>query len=174
VVIRDTATTSSDADLVASTRTQLRIRDDMKDAADMINNIEVMRKTVADERQTDAANPEVMAALMRLDGQMLDVEHHFLSRSDMESDDKYFIETGRIYMSLVWLAGEVGSGAGDVAGGADYRPTAQALATLSDIEKQLAVARTSYSNLVHHDLLAFNTAMAGRVPVISVTGPAGR
>ena len=39
----------------------------------------------------------------------------------MTSDDKYFQQAYRVYMNLIWLNGEVGPGAGDVAGGADFR-----------------------------------------------------
>ena len=41
----------------------------------------------------------------------------------MTSDDKYFQQAYRVYMNLIWLNGEVGPGAGDVAGGADFPPT---------------------------------------------------
>ena len=40
---------------------------------------------------------------------------------DLHSDDKWFVGTYRTYLSLLWLAGEIGGGAGDVAGGADWR-----------------------------------------------------
>ena len=167
VVIRDPAMASSDSDLIASTRAQVRVRDDMKDAAEMINHIEIMRKAIADERRANADKGDIEGALNRLDAQMLGVELQLLSRSDLESDDKYFVETGKVYTRLLWLSGEVGSGAGDVAGGADYRPTAQAMATLGNIETDLATARASYSNLLHRDVPAFNSAMKGRIAEIS-------
>ena len=44
-------------------------------------------------------------------------------------------------MNLLWLSGEIGSGAGDVAGGADFRPTDASLQVLATIEKDLAAAR---------------------------------
>ena len=165
-VIRDPAMMSSDADLVASTRTQVRIRDDMKDAAEMINHIEIMRKAIADERKANAEKSDIDGALAGLDGRMLSVELQLLSRSDLQSDDKYFVETGKVYTDLVWLSGEVGSGAGDVAGGADHRPTSQAMATLGNIETALAATRTSYGSLIRDDVPAFNRAMAGRVGAI--------
>ena len=39
-----------------------------------------------------------------------------LERAQWTSDDKYFRQAYRIYMNLIWLNGEVGPGAGDVAG----------------------------------------------------------
>ena len=167
VVIRDPALPSSDADLVASTQAQVRVRNDMTDAANMINHIEIMRKSIADAREGNAGKSDVESALDRLDTQMLGVEHQLLSRSDLQSDDKYFVEPSKVYAGLLWLSGEIGSGAGDVAGGAEYRPTAQAMATLANLEAGLAAARTSYATLIRTDVPAFNTAMKGRVGEIS-------
>jgi hypothetical protein len=144
----------------------VRIRNDMTDAVTMINHIESMRKTIADERSANADKADVVAALDRLNNQMLGVELQLLTRSDMESDDKYYVEQFKVYMNLVWLSGEIGSGAGDVAGGADYRPTAASLEVLSGIEQALAAARTSYASLIRTDIPAFNAEMRGRVPEI--------
>ncbi len=167
VVIRDPAMPSSDADLVASTRAQIRVRNDMTDAVNMINPLETMRKAIADERAANVGKADVVAALDSLDARMLGVEYQLLSRSDLQSDDKYFIEPSKVYTGLLWLSGEIGSGAGDVAGGPDYRPTTQAMATLGRLEGGLAAARTSYATLIHRAVPAFNAAMKGRVGEIS-------
>ena len=45
----------------------------------------------------------------------------------------------KVYSNLIWLNGAVGTGAGDEAGGADYRPTDTQVAVLETIEKDLAV-----------------------------------
>jgi len=174
-VIRDTATTSSDADLIATTQTQVRIRNDMTEAVHMINHMEVMRKMIADERAANSGKADVLSALDGLDGQILAVEHQLLTHADLESDDKYFMEASKVYAGLLWLSGEVGSGAGDVAGGADYRPTAQAMATLGTLETELAAARTSYTSLVSRDVPDFNTRMQGKVgPIPTSFGSGGR
>lgn len=167
VVIRDPAMPSSDADLVASTKAQVRVRNDMNDAAGMINAIEIMRKSIEDEKAANAGKADVISALDRLETQMLGVEHQLLSRSDLQSDDKYFVEPSKVYTGLLWLSGEIGSGAGDVAGGAGYHPTTQAMATLGRLEAGLAAARTSYASLIHDTVPAFNRSMKGRVGEIS-------
>ena len=167
VVTRDTAMVSPTSDLVASTRAQIRVRADMTEAVGMINHIEVMRKQIADERTANAGKADIEDALGKLDAQMLGVELQLLSRSEQESDDKYFVEADKLYMRLVWLSGEIGTGAGDVAGGADYKPTAQAMATLENLEGDLAATRASYAHLVTTDVAAFNRAMSGRVGEIS-------
>jgi hypothetical protein len=70
-------------------------------------------------------------------------------------------------MSLIWLSGELGNGAGDVAGGADYTPTDASIAWLGDLEKDLAAAKVAYKNLVDVDLAEFNKTMNGKIPVIT-------
>jgi hypothetical protein len=99
---------------------------------------------------------------------MLDVELQLVSKSDLNSDDKYYVERYRVYMNLIWLSGEVGSGAGDVAGGAEYRPTASSLGTLSDIEQDLAAAKRAFQRLMTEDVPAFNKQMQGKVGTIAI------
>ena len=102
---------------------------------------------------------------MDLDKKMLDVELIMLSEHDMYSDDKWYVEHYHLYQNLIWLNGVVGFGAGDVAGGAEYRPTAAAMAWLADLEKELAKARTGVDTLENTDVPAFNKAMAGKIVI---------
>ena len=50
-VTRATETTTPVADLVASTRAQIRVRDAMNASAAMINRVEIMRKQLEDQRK---------------------------------------------------------------------------------------------------------------------------
>ena len=86
----------------------------------------------------------------------------------MLSDDKYFQQAYRVYMELMWLNGEVGPGAGDVAGGPDFRPTDTSVAALQNVEKDLEAAKAAYRQLMETDVPAFNRSIAekGLVPVI--------
>jgi hypothetical protein len=165
-VVTDPSLPSSEADLAASTRMQVRIRDDMNEAVDMINRLEVMRKKVEDEIKANQDKAGVVAPLRELDKKMLDVELMLLSRSDLHSDDKWYVEKYRIYMNLVWLSGEVGSGAGDVAGGAEYRPTDAQVGIIQMLENQLGAARSAFRKLVETDIKAFNDAMAGKLVIM--------
>jgi photosystem II stability/assembly factor-like uncharacterized protein len=165
-VVKDPALPSSNADLAASTRLQVRIRDDMNEAVDMINRLEVMRKRIEDEIKTNQDKADVLASLTELDKKILDVELMLLSRTDLHSDDKWYVEKYRIYMNLVWLSGEVGSGAGDVAGGAEYRPTDAQFGIIQMLENQLDAARTAFKKLLESDIKAFNDAMAGKLVIM--------
>jgi len=97
----------------------------------------------------------------------MNVELTMLSRSDMNSDDKYYVEPFSLYMALIWLNGTVGNGAGDVAGGSDYAPTEASLEWLGGLEKDLTTAKTEYKKLIDADLAAFNKAWEGKIPAIT-------
>jgi hypothetical protein len=167
-LLKDPSIATSLDDLVASTRAQLRIRDDLNDAAETANKLEIMRKQIEDQLAANTGKADIEEALKGLDKRMLDVELQLLSRSDLHSDDKYFVEAYKIYLNLLWLSGAVGSGAGDEAGGADYRPTDAQLQVLDQIEKDLAKAKGDFKVLMERDVPAFNQKMAGKVPPIGV------
>jgi hypothetical protein len=69
-------------------------------------------------------------------------------------------------MNLVWLLGEVGGSASDVAGGTAYRPTAASQNVFRDLAQQLETAGTDFNKLMQ-EIEAFNKANAGRLPPIS-------
>ncbi|MGI8509332.1 MAG: WD40/YVTN/BNR-like repeat-containing protein [Gemmatimonadaceae bacterium] len=167
-ILKSAEITSTDSDLAASTRMQVHIRDDMNSAVDMINSLEKMRRQVDDQRRALASDASALATLDALDRKTLDVELQLLSRSDLNSDDKYYVERYRVYMNLVWLSGEVGSGAGDVAGGADSRPTTASHAVLDGIERDLTAARAGFTTLVQQDVPAFNQTATGKLKAVPV------
>ncbi|HEX4681341.1 MAG TPA: hypothetical protein VH277_01460 [Gemmatimonadaceae bacterium] len=168
-VLEDPDIRTTEADLVASTQASVRLRDDMNTAVDMINRLETMRKQIADQQKTNAAKPEIASVLADLEKKMFGVELKLLTRSDMDSDDKYYVEPFSPYMALIWLNGTISTGAGDVAGGADYAPTDASMAWLGDIEKQLDAAKSAYKSLVDGDLVAFNKSMEGKLPPVTET-----
>jgi hypothetical protein len=54
----------------------------------------------------------------------------------------------------------VNSGAGDVAGGADHRPTDASVLILENIERDLGAAKESYRAATARDVAAFNRSAA--------------
>jgi photosystem II stability/assembly factor-like uncharacterized protein len=168
VVLKDPSMPSADADVALSTATQIRIRDDINATVDLINRLERMRRQIEDQLKAHGDRSELAGPLRELDQKMLDVELKLLSRTELHSDDKWYVEAYRVYLNLVWLAGEVGTGASDVAGGADYRPTDAQLATLDRLERELAEAKAAFAVLVERDVPAFNRAMAGKLEAIAV------
>jgi hypothetical protein len=147
-VLKSLEIVTSDADLLASLAAQQKIRDDMTASAEMVNRIEVIRRQIEDRLKGDTVRAELKAALTELEKKMLQVELMILTREDLNSDDKYYTEPFGVYLNLIWLNGEVGTGAGDVAGGAEFRPTEGSMQVLGLLEKELAAAKAAYKTLM--------------------------
>jgi photosystem II stability/assembly factor-like uncharacterized protein len=170
-VIKDPDIQASASDLAAATAAGVRIRDGLNTSVAIINSLEVMRKQIEDLLKQQAGNKAVAQALRDLDRKMLDVELMLVTRTDIHSDDKWFVEAYKVYLNLVWLNGVVGSGAGDVQGGADYRPTDASMQILAMLEQDLAAAQLAFDAVVEKDVPAFNRAHAGRKVIIRDPGP---
>jgi hypothetical protein len=166
-VLQDPAIATSDADLGISTSAQLRIRDDLNGTVDLVNRIELIRKQLEDQRKTSAGSADVGEALGTLDQRLLDVELRLVTRTELHSDDKWYVEAYGVYLNLVWLSGEVGTGGGDVAGGAEFPPTDASLATLEQLERQLAAAKAAFRELQQTVIPEFNKSMTGKIAPIA-------
>jgi hypothetical protein len=116
-------------------------------------------KGAKQEKSEANPDPELLKAVEAMDQKMQDVEYKFISRADALSDDKYYSIPEKIYLQLIWLNGEVGTGAGDVAGGVDSPPTDTAAAVLQTIEKDLAEAQSGYQNLIEKEIPTFNRTL---------------
>jgi hypothetical protein len=157
-VIKDPDIAASQADLQAATAAGLRIRDALSASAGLINRLEVMRKQIEDRLPAQAGRKAVQQALRDLDGKLMGVELMLLTRTEMHSDDKWYVEAYKVYLNLVWLNAVVGTGGGDVQGGADFKPTDASLEILAMLEKELAAAQQAFTAVVDTDVAAFNRA----------------
>jgi len=170
-IVRDPKVPTPVADLDLSVRLQLRLRDDISAAADMVNAIEVMRKQLEDVQKAyrnDKTKEALLKQIADMDKKLFEVESKLLEPAQMTSDDKYFQQAYRVYMNLIWLNGEVGPGAGDVAGGADFPPTDTSVGVLETVEKDLNTAKGDYKRLLEQDVPAFNRAVGGAMmPLIT-------
>ncbi|MBK5255709.1 MAG: sialidase [Vicinamibacteria bacterium] len=169
-VRRDPKVDTSDADFDLSEKTQLRIREDINQTSDIINHIEIMRKQLEVLQASSRGvrgREDIGKAALDLNVKMQAVEEKLLERAQWTSDDKYFQQAYRIYMNLIWLNGEVGPGAGDVAGGADFRPTDTSIQLLAELEQKLAASKAEYEALLSTEVAAFNRMMTEKnAPVV--------
>ena len=94
-----------------------------------------------------------------LDKKLLSIEHKLVSQALLNSDDKYFVEPYQVYLNLIWLNAEVGTGGGDVAGGADFAPTDTQLELLKTFENQMTDADTEFRNFVKEEIPPFNRTL---------------
>ncbi len=160
-VVKDPEIVASQADLQASTKLQIRLRDNINKTSEMVNQLELWRKQIEDQKKAKASDAAAVKALSDLDKQMWDVEMQLVSRSEIHSDDKYFPEAYKVYMNLIWLSGAVGQGASDEAGGVDWKPTDVQYQVTTMIEGQIAKAKADMDK-IKAALPGWNTANAGK------------
>jgi len=162
----------TEADIQASVRLQLKVRNDISTVPDMTNQIEWMRKQLEDERKNLASGREpLLKAMEAIDQKMQDIEYKLISRMDALSDDKYFVSGYKLYLNFIWLNGEIGTGAGDVAGSGDYGPTETSIGLVLDLERQLQAVQTEYKKLMEKDVPAYNASLNGSgVTPLQTTG----
>jgi hypothetical protein len=103
-ILRDPKVPTSVADLDLSVRLQLRLRDNISAAAEMVNTIEVMRKQLEDVQKAyknDKSKEALVKQVAEMDKKLFDVEAKLLEPAQMTSDDKYFQQAYRVYMNLI-------------------------------------------------------------------------
>jgi hypothetical protein len=102
---------------------------------------------------------DLLNAAEGLEKNLLAIEHKLVSQALLNSDDKYFVEPYQLYLNLIWLNAEVGTGGGDVAGGADFAPTDTQLELLKTFEQQIGAVDTEFRTLMKNDIPAFNRTL---------------
>ncbi len=95
-----------------------------------------------------------------LDKKLKTAESRLASQALRNSDDKYFVEPYGVYLDLIWLNAEVGTGGGDVAGSADFAPSETQLGLLKTFEDDMVSVDSDYQNILQSDLPPFNRALA--------------
>ncbi len=177
-IVMDPHSHGTQEDLEASVKLQLRLSDAVGKVTDMVNKIEWMRKQLGDVEKmlsSEKADKQMQDAAEQTDKKMQDVEYELMSKSLAASDDKTYITAWKVYYNLLWLNAEIGSGAGDVAGGADYKPTDTEVELARDVEQKLSQAETDYKNLMTKEVPAFNrTLMEHNVTPIVSAGNAAK
>jgi photosystem II stability/assembly factor-like uncharacterized protein len=138
---------------------ELQLRDELSQAADMINHIEWTRKQVADLEKMLAANPQDSAALqaaktfeqqaIALEGKLINV-HLTGAREDAFRAPMQLY--GRLANLLAELEGTVGNGGSS----ADLPPTDQEIAVNKILAQRLAEARISFETFTKSLTPAFN------------------
>jgi photosystem II stability/assembly factor-like uncharacterized protein len=102
---------------------------------------------------------QLLAAAESLDKRLQAVESRLVSPALRNSDDKYFVSVDGDYLDLIWLNAEIGTGGGDVAGGADFPPTAVQLDMLQTLEADVSAVDADLQGILQHDLPAFDQAL---------------
>jgi glutathione S-transferase len=144
---------------------------DANEVAMIINRLEWIGKQMEDLDKTLAGvknEPGLRPALAEAHKQMRTVERLFLEDQLLASDPKSYREEMAIYQKLLWFAGEIGTGAGDIRNTEDFGPTSQQLEVYKIFKGRIAEARTAFDKLLKETLPAFNKTLqaAGFGPIV--------
>jgi photosystem II stability/assembly factor-like uncharacterized protein len=115
-------------------------------------------RTTADPKTMEAAAP-ILQAAKDLDKRAQAVEDELLQKALAASDTKSYIDEMKLYLKLIWLAGEIGDGAGDVDGNPDFPPTQPQIEVHNMLKTQLAAAQAKFDDLMKKDVPQFNESM---------------
>ncbi len=114
---------------------------------------------VLDETQAKR-KADLLKAAEDLDKKLSAIESKLVSPALLNSDDKYFVESYKVYLNLIWLNAEIGTGGADVAGGADFAPTDTQLNLLQTFETELGGVDAEYQKVMKEDLAALNRSLS--------------
>lgn len=156
----------SAAQTAATVKMLLHIRDDISSVSAMVNQIEWLRKQL----QTDAAmlkaerkshhdksaQGRALQAIKAMNGTIHQLEDKLLSPALANSDQKGYLAPNSLYLHLIWLNGELGTGAGDVYGDPGYPATDATIEVLQRLDRKLAAARAQYGALMRRQLPQFD------------------
>ncbi len=176
VVRKDPNSAGTDADVEAATKLSVAIWRDTSAAAGMINQLEWSRKQLEEFQKMLAAakaGPADLEPAEALGKSLRAVEDRLLQPTLAEADQKSFRGPLELYLKLLWLQAEVGPGAADVSGNADFPPTQAEREVYALLSGQLADTRKAFDELYGKTVPAFNDAMAakGYVRIMTVNEP---
>jgi hypothetical protein len=159
VVRKDPNSAGTEDQIRAQEALALEIRDATNEVVSLINRIEWIRKQIEDFGKMAAAlrvPADLVKASEQVDAGARAIEDRLLHPTIHEGDAKSFRGPMGLYLELLWLQAEVGSGAGDVAGGADFAPTRAAIEVTRLFQQRLAEAKSDYEQLVSKTVAGFN------------------
>jgi photosystem II stability/assembly factor-like uncharacterized protein len=152
-VLIDPNAGGSEADIQAQTAMLTSLRKDLESAADMTNQIEMIRGQLESLRQI-VRDASVKSAADDLEKKLTDIEDNLIQRKFSGQGQ----DTTRYPTKLI---GKITYLAGDVSGG-DYPPNTQEKEVQAMFESQLADLRRRLDAVVSTDVAAFNQMLRGK------------
>ena len=168
------------AQTAARVQVLLHIRNDISSVSKMVNQIEWLRKqlqTDEDMLKADKKRKHVplLKAIKSMDKKIQSLENQLLSPALADSDEKSYLAPYGLYLNLIWLNGELGTGAGDVYGDPGYPPTDAANQVLQLLDGKLNAAKAQYHSLMQQDLPQFDQMLIhdNIFPLVASAGGGG-
>jgi photosystem II stability/assembly factor-like uncharacterized protein len=165
------------AQTAARVKLLLHVRDDISSVSAMVNQIEWLREQLQTQERMlksdkKSRHGKALRAIKAMDRKIQTLEGKLLSPALANSDQKSYLARYALYLHLIWLNGELGTGAGDVYGDPGYPPTAASLQVLQILDRKLNDARALYRTLMQHDLPRFEHMLIQHniLPLVARTG----
>ena len=157
IVKKDPNSGGADADIQAQTAMLADLRKDLESAAEMVNQIEMIRGQLDSIRSllpsgADAA--AIKSAADDLDKKLIDVEDNLIQRRLTGSGQDGVRWPVRLMSKINYLANGLG--------GSDFGPTTQQREVQSQFKEQLAAHRKRLDEVMSKDLRAFNELLRER------------
>ncbi len=152
------------AQTAARIKMLLHLRNDISSVSAMVNQAEWLRKqlqTVEAMLKADKkpGHGNTLQAIKDMDGKIQELENQLLSPALANSDEKSYLAPYGLYLDLMWLNGELGTGAGDVYGDPGYPPTDATTQVVDLLDGKLRAAKAQYHTLMQQDLPQFDQTL---------------
>jgi hypothetical protein len=157
-----------DAEVKEGVDFALLLTDETNLAVDAINNIERIRKQIEDlikQKGNEPNSANEVAAAKALDKKLKAVEDLLLQPVAHENDPKAYREPMTIYFHYLHLLGQVGNGAGDMAGNPGFKPADQSKEFHAILKRRLDDALGKLKTLLDNDVARFNQTTGAQVGV---------
>jgi hypothetical protein len=112
--------------------------------------------------KAEKAEPAMLDAAADLGKKMDAVSALLLQPTIADEDQKSFRGPLGLYLKLIWLNAEVGTGAADVSGNADFAPTEPEKEVFALLDRGVEDARQKFRAVFAEDVPAFNRAMQAK------------
>ena len=152
----------------------LRVRDDITSVSHMVNRMEWLRKQLQTvqamlKSEGGSGDKAMLKNIARMDQTIEALENKLLSPALANSDEKSYLARYGLYLHLIWLNAEMGTGGGDVYGDPGYPPTDASVQVLHELEGKLDKAKAQYQQLMATTLPQFNRSLvdSNHMPVVA-------
>lgn len=168
---------STPAETATRVKLLLHIRDDISSVSAMVNQAEWLRKQLQTQEAMlkagkKSSHSKILMAIKGMNRKIQVLEHMLLSPQLTNSDEKSFAGPDSLYLHLIWLNGELGTGAGDVYGDPGYPPTDATIQVLKLLDRQLDATKAKYRDLMQRELPEFERMLVHEniIPLVADAG----
>lgn len=148
-VLKDPNSEGTDADIIAQKNALNEIKKDLSNAADVINQLEWLRRQAADLKSIseDQKNSEVTKAIETMEKKLIEVEGELIQLKITPQGQGAIRWPAQVVEKLEYLGGAIET--------ADFAPADQHKEVQQVLEKRLQDSQTKFNQLLEKDLPAF-------------------